>query len=152
MQQTYVKMSFVTFAKDQVAQKGFMSLYNGLGAGITRQIFYATSRFGLFEVIRDQIGKSRTIGVPERVAAGLVSGACAALLSCPAEVRAPSTLVHVYMLKAAATPLFPMLLTPLNTRMRESECALCSALCNYFFVCLYMRTCVHVCLSVCLSV
>ena len=86
MQQTYVKMNFVTFAKDQVARKGFMSLYNGLGAGITRQIFYATSRFGLFEVIRDQIGKTRTIGVPERVVAGLASGACAALVSCPAEV------------------------------------------------------------------
>lgn len=80
-------MNFFQFAAKNVSEKGFFSLYNGLSAGITRQLFYATSRFGLFEVFRDQIAQHRTVGVPERIVAGLASGACAALVSCPAEVR-----------------------------------------------------------------
>ena len=88
MQEGYVKMNFVNFAKKNIREKGFMSLYNGLGAGITRQIFYATSRFGLYEVFRDKIAKHREIGVGERVLAGLLSGASAAMISCPAEVSA----------------------------------------------------------------
>ena len=62
------------------------SFYDGLGAGCLRQVFYATSRFGLFETFRDAIAERRRVGPAERVAAGLASGACAALLSCPAEV------------------------------------------------------------------
>jgi solute carrier family 25 (mitochondrial oxoglutarate transporter), member 11 len=34
-------------------QDGFKSLYDGLSAGVARQVFYATSRFGLFETGRD---------------------------------------------------------------------------------------------------
>jgi solute carrier family 25 (mitochondrial oxoglutarate transporter), member 11 len=34
-------------------QDGFRSLYDGLSAGVARQVFYATSRFGLFETGRD---------------------------------------------------------------------------------------------------
>ena len=33
-----------------VKNEGFLTVYQGLGAGIVRQIFYATSRFGLYEV------------------------------------------------------------------------------------------------------
>jgi solute carrier family 25 oxoglutarate transporter 11 len=87
MQPGFVPMNFFKFASKNVREKGAMSLYNGLSAGITRQIFYATSRFGLFEVFRDKIGEYRTVGIAERVAAGLLSGASAALVSCPAEVR-----------------------------------------------------------------
>ncbi|KAH8045233.1 thiosulfate transmembrane transporter [Aureococcus anophagefferens] len=36
-------------------------------------IFYATSRFGLFETFRDAIAARREIGVAERLAAGLAS-------------------------------------------------------------------------------
>lgn len=38
---------------------GFMSLYDGLSAGIARQVFYATSRFGLFETFRDILHEYR---------------------------------------------------------------------------------------------
>jgi len=65
---------------------GFLSLYQGLGAGITRQVFYATSRFGLFEVFRDQVAKYRTNDIWSRLAVGVASGGCAALISCPSEV------------------------------------------------------------------
>ena len=56
------------------------------GSARRRQIIYATSRFGLFETFRDKIAEHRPVGAGERVAAGLASGACAALISCPAEV------------------------------------------------------------------
>ncbi len=83
----YQPMSFARFSMKTVKEKGFMSAYEGLAAGCTRQIFYATSRFGLFEVFRDKIHEVRgSTGPAERVAAGLGSGACAAVISCPAEV------------------------------------------------------------------
>jgi len=87
MQPGYKPVAFPAFVANNIKTNGFRSLYDGLGAGTLRQIFYATSRFGLFEVFRDAIGESRgQVGPLERVAAGLSSGACAAMISCPAEV------------------------------------------------------------------
>ena len=42
-----------------VAEQGLMSVYDGLSAGLARQIFYATSRFGLFETFRDMLHEYR---------------------------------------------------------------------------------------------
>jgi solute carrier family 25 (mitochondrial oxoglutarate transporter), member 11 len=36
-----------------VREKGFLTLYDGLSAGILRQVFYATARLGLFDTFRD---------------------------------------------------------------------------------------------------
>ena len=82
------KMSLSGYAVDMVKKEGVGSLYKGLGAGVVRQIFYATSRFGLFEVFRDQIAAQRggEVDFFTRLVAGSVSGGCAALISCPAEV------------------------------------------------------------------
>ena len=100
------KQSFMAFSKDLIAKWGFASLYDGLSAGCTRQIFYATARLGLFEVFRDIIAGFSTPALPKtgrqehniisngtpvvtfqtRVVAGLASGGIAALIACPAEV------------------------------------------------------------------
>lgn len=81
------KLNFPKFAAENIRAKGFRALYDGIGAGTLRQVFYATSRFGLFEVFRDRIGQIRgNVGPAERTVAGLSSGACAAIISCPAEV------------------------------------------------------------------
>jgi len=45
------KFSFATMVKEQ----GLLSLYDGIGAGILRQVFYASARFGLFETFRDKL-------------------------------------------------------------------------------------------------
>ena len=82
----YQRTGFLSFAARTASGRGVRSFYDGLGAGCLRQVFYATSRFGLFETFRDAIAERRRVGPAERVAAGLASGACAALLSCPAEV------------------------------------------------------------------
>lgn len=69
-----------------IAKEGVLTLYSGLSAGITRQIFYATSRFGLFEVFRDKMAQYRETDLFSRLLTGCASGAAAAFISCPAEV------------------------------------------------------------------
>jgi solute carrier family 25 oxoglutarate transporter 11 len=77
------KFSFMAM----IRENGAMSLYDGLAAGVWRQVFYATSRFGLFETCRDILhdirGKTDFAG---RVVVGAATGATAALISCPMEV------------------------------------------------------------------
>ena len=41
--------------KTMLAEHGWMSLYDGLAAGLTRQVSYASARFGLFEIFRDKL-------------------------------------------------------------------------------------------------
>lgn len=73
--------------RGMIQESGWMSLYDGLGAGIWRQVFYATSRFGLFETFRDKLHEIRgTTDFASRVGVGALSGGIAAYLSCPAEV------------------------------------------------------------------
>ena len=80
------RRSFFSFLNTTIKERGIGTLYNGLSAGILRQVFYATSRFGLFEVIRDEMSKYRETDVWSRLASGCLSGAMAAFISCPAEV------------------------------------------------------------------
>lgn len=44
---------------EMVAKQGWVSVYDGLSAGVMRQVFYATSRFGLFETFRDMLHEYR---------------------------------------------------------------------------------------------
>ena len=81
-----VKMSFFPFLAKMTKEQGLASLYDGLGAGILRQVVYATARVGLFEVFRDEIAKYRPVDFLSRLVAGCASGGAAALLSCPCEV------------------------------------------------------------------
>lgn len=80
------KQSMFSFTGRVINERGVLSLYSGLSAGITRQVFYASSRFGLFEVIRDEIKNYRETDLASRLFAGCTSGAMAAVISCPAEV------------------------------------------------------------------
>jgi len=79
-------LSLFPFISKTVKRDGIMTLYNGLSAGLLRQLFYATSRFGLFEVIRDELAKHRPVDFASRLFSGVVSGGMAAVISCPAEV------------------------------------------------------------------
>ena len=44
---------------NMIRQNGVLSLYDGLPTGILRQVFYATSRLGLFETCRDKLHEIR---------------------------------------------------------------------------------------------
>lgn len=81
-----VETSFVKFSSNILKTEGVGALYKGLGAGLLRQLFYATSRFGFFEVFRDTLAKYRETDFLSRLICGVVSGGVAAAISCPAEV------------------------------------------------------------------
>lgn len=69
------------------AESGWMSLYDGIGAGIGRQMIYATARFGLFETFRDKLHEIRgKTDFASRVVVGAATGGMAAYMSCPMEV------------------------------------------------------------------
>ena len=68
-----------------------LSLYDGLSAGLLRQVVYGTARLGFFFTFEDAL-KSRaarngtTYGFKERASAGLAAGALGASLGNPTEV------------------------------------------------------------------
>lgn len=41
-----------------VRERGIFALYNGLSASLLRQVTYSTTRFGLYEVGKDEYGKT----------------------------------------------------------------------------------------------
>jgi len=86
-----VHPNFFSYLTRTLKTDGALSLYTGLSAGLLRQAFYATSRFGLFEVLRDEMAKHRPTDFWSRLITGCVSGGMAAVISCPAEV----TLVRI---------------------------------------------------------
>eukprot|EP00435_Cladocopium_sp_Y103_P037651 s1053_g10.t1 len=86
MQNPGAKLNFFSFASQTVKTTGIMGLYDGLGAGIWRQIFYASSRYGLFQVFRDTLAKYREVDFASRLACATAAGGMAALISCPCEV------------------------------------------------------------------
>jgi len=73
--------------KAMIKESGWLGLYDGLSAGLLRQVFYASTRFGLFETFRDKLheyrGKTDFAG---RVVVGASTGGIAAYISCPMEV------------------------------------------------------------------
>ena len=79
-------LSFFPFMKQTIEKQGVRSLYNGLTAGIIRQVFYGSSRFGLFEVFRDELAKYRETDFRSRLLVGMLSGGAAAMISSPCEV------------------------------------------------------------------
>lgn len=73
--------------KGMIQDLGWLSVYDGLSAGVLRQVFYASSRFGLFETFRDKLHEIRgKTDFASRVAVGAVTGGMAAYISCPMEV------------------------------------------------------------------
>lgn len=76
--------SFFRFAAGVVKNEGVLNLYSGLSAGLLRQLFYATSRFGFFEVFRDELAKYRETDLLSRLACGITSGG-----------ESPPTTLHV---------------------------------------------------------
>lgn len=88
-------------------QEGFRSLYNGLSAGLQRQMCFASVRLGLYDTVKeayarllvpqgpkiDGVADERSknlgvgaLGVATRVAAGITTGGLAVLLAQPTDV------------------------------------------------------------------
>ncbi|CEJ94364.1 hypothetical protein VHEMI09901 [[Torrubiella] hemipterigena] len=78
-------------AKGMVSEGGLMNLYQGLSAGLMRQLVYGTLRLGLFTTFEQQLEaraqrNGSTVGFRERTMAGLGAGAIAAFFGNPTEV------------------------------------------------------------------
>jgi solute carrier family 25 oxoglutarate transporter 11 len=69
-------LSFPSYLSMMVKEQGAMSLYSGLSAGLLRQLFYTTSRLGLFEVFRDELAKYRPTDIWSRLSTGNHTGDC----------------------------------------------------------------------------
>lgn len=76
-----------------VREEGARSLYNGLSAGLQRQMCFASVRLGLYDSVKSLYqqlldGNSRAGGmhIGTRVAAGITTGALAVLLAQPTDV------------------------------------------------------------------
>jgi solute carrier family 25 (mitochondrial oxoglutarate transporter), member 11 len=87
-----IKPTPITVVKDVLARGKITDLYDGLSAGLLRQVIYGTSRLGLFFTFEDVLKRraettpGATYGFKERGAAGLVAGGIGAMIGNPAEV------------------------------------------------------------------
>lgn len=69
------------------ATEGLQGLYRGLSAGLFRQITYTTTRLGVFGVLKDAISKDgEPLPFSHKAFAGMIAGACGAIVGTPAEV------------------------------------------------------------------
>ncbi|CAG0890344.1 unnamed protein product [Cyprideis torosa] len=70
-----------------VRTQGVLALYNGLSASLLRQLSYSTTRFGIYEVIKQGMSQSgRDISFQTRVASAAFAGACGGLVGTPADM------------------------------------------------------------------
>ncbi|KAK5083442.1 hypothetical protein LTR05_005944 [Lithohypha guttulata] len=81
----------VALARTIVAQDGVVGLYNGLSAGLLRQLVYGTARLGLFFTFEDTLkqraeASGTSYGFGQRAFAGLAAGGLAAFIGNPVEV------------------------------------------------------------------
>lgn len=81
----------VSVVRQVVAQGRILDLYNGLSAGLLRQIVYGTSRLGFFFTFEDLLKQRAALsgqnyGFKERASAGLAAGALGATIGNPTEV------------------------------------------------------------------
>lgn len=63
-------------------------MYGGLTAAVVRQSIYSTARFGFYDILKRQLGESRTQSIPysRKVLATMISGTAGAIVACPTDV------------------------------------------------------------------
>jgi solute carrier family 25 oxoglutarate transporter 11 len=91
----------VAVAGKIVAEEGPAGLYKGLSAGILRQVFYGTSRLGIFRTLTNQFtpegGTAADIPFTYKLGCSMVAGTLGAIIGTPADaalvrMQADSTL------------------------------------------------------------
>lgn len=79
----------VVIARDMIKNDGFLSLYNGLSAGLTRQIVYTGARLGLFDIFTEKSKDPAYNNVPgfaKKSICALGAGGIAAVAGNPADL------------------------------------------------------------------
>lgn len=73
--------------KKIIQVQGFSALYNGLTASLFRQLTYSTTRFGLYEILKQSVdGDPRQLPFHEKVLIAGISGAAGGFLGTPGDV------------------------------------------------------------------
>jgi len=78
-----------TIASQMVKNEGFLSLYSGLSAGLTRQVVYTGARLGLFDIFTEKSKDKAYDNVPgfaKKSICALGAGGIAAVLGNPADL------------------------------------------------------------------
>jgi len=78
-----------TIASTMIKEEGFMSLYSGLSAGLTRQVVYTGARLGLFDIFTEASKDKAYDSVPgfaKKSFCALGAGGIAAVLGNPADL------------------------------------------------------------------
>lgn len=79
----------VVMAKNIIAKDGFLSLYNGLSAGILRQMTYGLTRLGIFRTLTARVtpqgGTAADIPFMTKLACSLTAGGIGAFIGTPAD-------------------------------------------------------------------
>nr|AKN21599.1 slc25a-31 [Schmidtea mediterranea] len=72
------EFGFLRMGMNVIKHDGFLALYSGISASFIRQIFYSFPRFGIYEIYKNNLDKSKKIKLYEQIAvsgfAGLVGG------------------------------------------------------------------------------
>jgi len=78
-----------TIASQMIKNEGFMAMYAGLGAGLTRQVVYTGARLGLFDIFTEK-SKDKQFenvnGFAKRSVCALSAGGIAAVMGTPADL------------------------------------------------------------------
>jgi len=76
-------------ASNMIKNEGFLAMYAGLGAGLTRQVVYTGARLGLFDIFTDMSKDPKYDSVPsfaKRSVCALSAGGIAAVAGTPADL------------------------------------------------------------------
>ncbi|XP_045128372.1 mitochondrial dicarboxylate carrier-like isoform X1 [Portunus trituberculatus] len=85
--QQVARLSGGQMALEIVKKQGFLALYNGLSASLLRQLTYSTTRFAIYEVMKQQMADANN-AVPfyKRVLMAGFAGACGGFVGTPGDM------------------------------------------------------------------
>lgn len=78
------KLSVLQLTGKVIKQQGVLALYNGLSASLLRQLTYSTTRFGIYEVAKQNIGSDAGFLAKILLAGG--AGAAGGFIGTPADM------------------------------------------------------------------
>lgn len=67
-----------------IRTQGFFALYNGISASLMRQLTYSTTRFGIYEVCKQQVGTD--VGFVGTILLAGTAGAAGGFIGTPADL------------------------------------------------------------------
>lgn len=86
--QQQVTKGFVGMTVQVVKTRGFLALYNGLTASISRQLTYSSTRFGVYEILRPKLMPKDGGNLPfyQKILLGATGGFCGGIVGSPFDV------------------------------------------------------------------